>query len=157
VLRASATSAIDDFRMIDGVIVVSNLMRPDGNCCPGGSVVNDNVYRLMALPQISAVLTVNSSVAHEAPYFGKRVHALLPLPIRPAWHGTVMDEGAHLSLDDIVLTPDFRRTILAPHTTVTTPDAMRLRAKPNRMRIAFDSFWNYQQIDTDRITREHET
>jgi hypothetical protein len=34
---------------------------------------------------------------------------------------------------------------------VTEPDGMRLRAKPNRLRIAFDSFWNYQQIDTDRI------
>jgi hypothetical protein len=30
---------------------------------------------------------------------------------------------------------------------------MRLRPKPNRLRIALDSFWNYQEIDTDRIPR----
>ena len=52
-------------------------------------VIDDNIYRMMAMPQISAVLTVNSGVAHEAPYFGKRVHALAPLSLRPAWRGAV--------------------------------------------------------------------
>lgn len=33
---AFMTSDTNDVRMIDGVIVVSDLMRPDGNCCPGG-------------------------------------------------------------------------------------------------------------------------
>ena len=58
---------------------------------------------------------------------------------------------SHASLDDVVLTPDFWRTVLAPHAPVTPADGMRLRPKPNRLRIALDSFWNYQQIDTDRI------
>jgi hypothetical protein len=116
-------------------------------------VIDDNIYRMMALPQISAVLTVNSGVAHEAPYFGKRVHALAPLPIRPAWRGAAMVAGSHASLGDAVLTPDFWRTVLAPHTVVTAMDGMRLPPKPNRLRIALDSFWNYQQIDTDRIPR----
>jgi hypothetical protein len=116
-------------------------------------VIDDNIYRLMALPQISAVLTVNSSVAHEAPYFGKRVHTLAPLSMRAAWHGDAVDGESHVSLDDVVLTPDFWRVVLGPHTPVTAPDGMRLRTKPNRLRIAFDSFWNYQQIDTDRIPR----
>jgi hypothetical protein len=116
-------------------------------------VIEDNVYRMLSLPQISAVLTVNSGLAQEAPYFGKRVHALAPLPIRLAWRGTPPDAGSHASLDDIVLTPDFWRTILAPHTRTTAADGMRLRPKPNRLRIALDSFWNYQEIDTDRIPR----
>jgi hypothetical protein len=30
---------------------------------------------------------------------------------------------------------------------------MKLPPKPNRLRIALDSFWNYQQIDTDRVPR----
>jgi hypothetical protein len=118
-------------------------------------VIDDNIYRMMAMPQISAVLTVNSGVAHEAPYFGKRVHALAPLPLRPVWRGSQADAQSHASLDDVVLTPDFWRTVLAPHTPVTAADGMRLRPKPNRLRIALDSFWNYQQIDTDRIPREH--
>jgi hypothetical protein len=116
-------------------------------------VIEDNVYRMLALPQISAVLTVNSGLAHEAPFFGKRVHVLAPLPVRPAWRGAASDPGAHASLTDVVLTPDFWRTVLAPHAHVTAPDGMRLPPKPNRLRIALDSFWNYQEIDTDRIPR----
>jgi hypothetical protein len=117
-------------------------------------VIDDNIYRMMALPQISAVLTVNSGVAQEAPYFGKRVHTLAPLPMQPAWRGAAADGTSHASLDDVVLTPDFWRIVLAPHAPVTAPDGMRLRPKPNRLRIALDSFWNYQQIETDRIPRE---
>jgi hypothetical protein len=116
-------------------------------------VINDNIYRLMALPQISAVLTVNSGIAHEAPYFGKTVRALAPLTIRPAWRGAQAEAGPHASLDDVALTPDFWRIVLAPHAPVSAPDGMRLKPKPNRLRIALDSFWNYQQIDTDRIPR----
>ena len=114
-------------------------------------VINDNVYRMLSLPQIGAVLTVNSGLAHEAPYFGKYVHALAPLPIRLAWRASAPDATSHASLDDVVLTPDFWRKVLAPHVTVTAADGMRLRPKPNRLRIALDSFWNFQQIDTDRV------
>jgi hypothetical protein len=45
-------------------------------------VVTDNLYRIVALPQVSTVLTVNSSVAHEVPYFGKRLHTLTLHPDR---------------------------------------------------------------------------
>ena len=116
-------------------------------------VIEDNVYRMLSLPQISAVLTVNSGLAHEAPYFGKRVHALSPLPIRLAWRAAAPDAGSHAALDDTVLTPDFWRIVLAPHAQITAADGMRLPPKPNRLRIALDSFWNYQEIDTDRIPR----
>ncbi len=117
-------------------------------------VINDNVYRIMALPQIEAVLTVNSGLAYEAPYFGKRVHALAPLTMRLAWRGSPTEAGSHASLDDVVLTPDFWRAALAPHAPVSAADGMRLQPKPNRLRIALDSFWNYQQIDTDRVPRQ---
>jgi hypothetical protein len=120
-------------------------------------VINDNAYRMMALPQVGAILTVNSGVAYEAPYFGKRVHTLAPLQMRLAWRGAAADAAAHASLDDVVLTPDFWRSVLAPHTPVSPPDGMRLRPKPNRLRIALDSFWNFQEIDTDRIPRQAST
>jgi hypothetical protein len=116
-------------------------------------VIDDNIYRMLSLPQISAVLTVNSGLAYEAPYFGKHVHALAPLPIRLSWRGAAPDAGSHASLDDVVLTPDFWRAVLAPHCPVTATDGVRLRPKPNRLRIALDSFWNFQEIDTDRIPR----
>jgi hypothetical protein len=116
-------------------------------------VITDNTYRMMSLPEISAILTVNSGVAYEAPYFGKRVHTLVPLRMRLAWRGGNPDTAAHVSLDDVVLTPDFWRSVLAPHMPVSAPDGMRLRPKPNRLRIALDSFWNFQEIDTDRVPR----
>jgi hypothetical protein len=34
---------------------------------------------------------------------------------------------------------------------VSTADGARLPPKPNRLRIALDSFWNFNEIDTDRI------
>ncbi len=112
--------------------------------------IGDNLYRMLAVPQVEAVLTVNSSVAYEAPYFGKRVHALAKLPLRIAWRGEAAD-GAYASLDAAVLMPDFWRMVLAPHAQVSPPDGAALPAKPNRLRIALDSFWNFQEIDTDRI------
>jgi len=114
-------------------------------------VVRDNSYRLMSLPEIAAVLTVNSSIAFEAPYFGKRVHTLAPLPIRLGWQGAVDGPNLYASLNDRVLSVDFWRQVLAPHTPVSKLDGMRLPPKANRLRIALDSFWNFQEIDTDRI------
>jgi hypothetical protein len=116
-------------------------------------VITDNAYRMMALPQVTAILTVNSGIAYEAPYFGKRVHTLAPLQMRLGWRGAEHDATVHASLDDVVLTPDFWRVVLAPHTRVSASDGMRLPPKPNRLRIALDSFWNFQEIDTDRIPR----
>jgi hypothetical protein len=114
-------------------------------------VVRDNTYRLMSLPEVAAVLTVNSSIAYEAPYFGKRVHTLAPLPIRLGWRGAADGPNLYASLNDQVLSVDFWRQVLAPHTTVSSPDGVRLPPKANRLRIALDSFWNFQEIDTDRI------
>ena len=121
-------------------------------CAPNvAGVVGDNIYRLMSLPEIAAVLTVNSSIAYEAPYFGKRVHTLAALPIRLGWRGTADGPDVYASLNDCLLTVDFWRQVLAPHTPVSAPDGMKLPPKPNRLRIALDSFWNFQEIDTDRV------
>ena len=114
-------------------------------------VVRDNIYRLLSLPQITAVLTVNSSIAYEAPYFGKRVHTLAPLPIRLGWRGAEDAPNLYASLNDRMLTVDFWRQVLTPHATVTPRDGVTLAPKANRLRIALDSFWNFQEIDTDRI------
>jgi hypothetical protein len=114
-------------------------------------VVNDNLYRLMSLPQVAAVLTVNSSVAYEAPYFGKHVHSLAPLPMRLGWLGASDGPTLYASVNDQVLSVDFWRLVLVPHTPVSDMDGVRLRPKSNRLRIALDSFWNFQEIDTDRI------
>lgn len=116
-------------------------------------VTNDNIYRMLAQSEVRAVLTVNSSTAYEARYFDKQVHTLAPLPMRIAWHGDVRDADAYASVDQGVLSTDFWRMLLAPFTHVSVQDGARLPAKPNRLRLAHDSFWNFQEIDTDRIPR----
>ena len=117
------------------------------------AVTADNVYRLLAQPEIAGVLTVNSSTAYEAPYFGKRVHTLAPLPVRIAWRDTPIAPDMYVSLDDWLVSVDFWRLVLQPHARVSRMNGAHLPAKPNRLRIAHDSFWNFQEIDTDRIPR----
>ena len=114
-------------------------------------VTADNLYRMLAQAEIASVLTVNSSVAYEARYFDKRIHTLAPLPVRIAWRGGRDEADTCASLDDRVLSGDFWRVVLAPHASVSRYDGARLPPKPNRLRIALDSFWNFQEIDTDRI------
>ena len=114
-------------------------------------VTADNLYRMLAQAEIASVLTVNSSVAYEARYFDKRIHTLAPLPVRIAWRGGRDEADTCASLDDRVLSGDFWRVVLAPHASVSPCDGARLPPKPNRLRIALDSFWNFQEIDTNRI------
>lgn len=116
-------------------------------------VTNDNLYRMLALPQIDTVLTVNSSAAYEARYFDKRIVTLAPLPVRIGWRGEQCEPDTYASMDQQVLCSDFWRAVLAPFAPVSACDGARLPAKPNRLRIAFDSFWNFQQVDTDRVPR----
>jgi hypothetical protein len=113
--------------------------------------VADNLYRLLAMPDVTAVLTVSSSAAYEARYFGKTVHTLGALPLRPVWRGDRAGPDDHASLACFVLSADFWRLVLAPHAAVTAMDGARLPPKPNRLRIALDSFWNFNAIDTDRL------
>jgi hypothetical protein len=62
-----------------------------------------------------------------------------------------MDHDTHASLDEIVLSIDFWRGVLSPHAETSAPDGVRLPPKPNRLRISLDSFWNFNEIDTDRV------
>ena len=117
-------------------------------------IITDNTYRILAMPEVTAVLTVNSSVAAEAKYFDKVVHTLAPSPMDLGWFGSAPKPDLYASIDDSVLTGDFWRAVLSPHIRTTAPDGMRLAPKPNRLRIALDAFWNYHQIDTDRIPRK---
>lgn len=115
------------------------------------AATSDNVYRLLAQSEVTGVLTVNSSAAYEARYFSKTVHTLAPQQFRVAWRNDPLQPDVYVSLDDSFLAPDFWRVVLAPHTRVSQKTGSRLPAKPNRLRIAHDSFWNFHEIDTDRI------
>jgi hypothetical protein len=88
-------------------------------------VINDNIYRLLALPQIEAVLTVNSGVAVEARYFGKRVHTLLPHAISLAWFGDARPEASRHRR--FRADAGFWRMVLAPWAGVSAPDGSACR------------------------------
>lgn len=113
----------------------------------------DNIYRLLAQPEISGVLSVNSSSAYEARYFGKQVHTLAPWPIHLVWRDEPEQPESYMTLDDYLFSVDFWRLALGAHVNVGPLTGARLPPKPNRIRIAHDNFWNFQEIDTDRIPR----
>jgi hypothetical protein len=124
--------------MIEGVVIAGDLLRPHGSGRPGGtdratrwlwSAVKRSVY--LATGLATEMLTATSTPAFcqwieslrapaEADAYWASIHAQLPWGAAP------------------------------PYTQVTATDGMRLPPKPNRLRIALDSFWNYQQIDADR-------
>ena len=118
---------------------------------PDAVTTRENVYRLLAAPEVAHVLSVNSSAGEEAGFFGKPATSLAPPPVRLTWRDEPCDAASHATLDDVFLATDFWRRCLAPHTAVTKLDGVVLPPKPNRLRIALGAFWNYQEIDTDVI------
>ena len=129
----------------------SLLLVAAGVCRNVLGTTNDNIYRLLALPEVTSVLTVSSSVAYEAPHFGKSVATLAKPRVRLGWRGDAAEVDLHLALDDVLLSVDFWRAVLAPHAATTASDGVRLPPKANRLRLALDSFWSFNEIDTDRI------
>ncbi len=113
---------------------------------PNASTAEDGFYRLVAHPNIKAVAALSSSCVHEAKFFGKEGHYLLPgyPPKKP------IEDVQDICLDDIILAPDFWRDVFdALGVAVTNKDGLRLAQKPNRFRQQLRSAWGYNQIDTD--------
>jgi hypothetical protein len=115
---------------------------------PNMRLVTGNVYSYMSLPEVRSVITLSSSVGVEAPYFGVETHFLLRAPV-----ALRTDEDDPLNyytgVSNDVLHTDFWRDVLRPLCSVTSADGVRIPDKPNRLRIALRSFWNFNEIDTD--------
>ena len=110
---------------------------------PDARFTDTPIYQLLPDPAIGRVLTVNSSVAYEAPFFDKPVTNLLPLPVQLAWQGDPLKRGMHATIGDGFLNTDFWRGLLAPYTPVTAADGYRLARKHNRLRVALGEFWGF--------------
>lgn len=113
---------------------------------PRVRVTEDNFYRLVSHDNVTGVMALSSSCVHEASYFGKAGHYLLP----------GYDLSRHVAgiqsfnIDDVLISPDFWRDVLAEsQCAVTALDGLRLPSKPNRFRQQLRSAWSYNQIDTD--------
>jgi hypothetical protein len=116
---------------------------------PHAQNTQHNSYRLMALPQVKGVLGINSSTLLEGRYFGKEVHQLIPLPLDVSYRGGLRNKHEFASLDSDFLNADFWRDVLRPLIPTTPKDEERFPVQANRMRISLQSFWGFNQIDTD--------
>jgi hypothetical protein len=118
---------------------------------PHARVARDNVYSLLSAPEVTEVLTFNSSVASEASFFGKPVRALLARPFEVAFREPGATQGSYASVGEHVLDVDFWRRALAGYVPVTATDGVRVAPKPNRLRISLQTFWGFNEIDTDLV------
>lgn len=116
---------------------------------PRCRVVTDNVYYLLAQDAVARVLTLNSSSGIEAQYFGKEAVFLMPPVLELAYRGDRPRPGVMWTLADSFLNMDFWREVLAAWVPVTPKDGYSHPPKPNRLRTALRSFWNFNQFDTD--------
>ncbi len=119
---------------------------------PNLRMVTGNVYGYLSLPEIRTIGTVSSSVGVEAGYFGVKAEFLLGSPVKRRLKAEDPADG-YSGILDAFLAPDFWRRLLAPLTEVTAPDGIAVPFKPNRLRTAMRSFWNFNEIDTDIAVR----
>ena len=115
---------------------------------PNLRMVTGNAYGFLASPEVTKLVTMSSSVGVEAPYFDIPTHFLLRRPMEQRITETDPPEG-FIGIEDAFMAPDFWRTTLAPIVSVSAKDKLTVPRKPNRLRIALRSFWNFNQIDTD--------
>ncbi|MBN9889822.1 hypothetical protein [Salipiger abyssi] len=113
---------------------------------PRNTVTTDNFYRLVSHHNLRGVAALSSSCVHEARYFGKQGHYLIPGFTHDSF--SVGLEG--INVGDAIITPDFwRDTLASTGIALSAKDGLRLPAKPNRFRQQLRSAWGYNQIDTD--------
>jgi uncharacterized membrane protein YkvA (DUF1232 family) len=159
---ADATLYLDDIEAIGGrhrTILLKphpydphhSLIERVRRAFPHARVARDNVYSLLSAPEVTEVLTFNSSVAYEASFFGKPVRTLLARPFDVAFREHEGRQGCHESIGDHLLDVDFWRYALASYVPVTATDGVRISPKPNRLRISLQTFWNFNEIDTDLV------
>ena len=98
----------------------------------------ENIYHLLAHEHICHIAGLNSSVLYEAKYFRKKVTFLAP----PYFDFTSQDIGIYADYfsssfwSDLLEIPDQKNT---------------LPFKENRLRIALNDFWGYNEITGERI------
>lgn len=110
---------------------------------------DENIYYLLAHPNVNGVLTLSSSVGIEARYFGKKASFLLKGTELLWATGDLSKTNCFVGIDDRWLTPDFWRDVLRESLSVSASDGLRVATKPNRLRLSLGSFWGYNWADSD--------
>ena len=110
---------------------------------------SDNIYTLLASPNVEQVLGVSSSVMIEAPYFGKPAKFLARSPFSIPETAEKAEPGQHFSIYDGCFNADFWRDILADVTPVSAPDGRRFQRPPHMLRTSLRNFWGFNEMSTD--------
>ena len=115
--------------------------------------VTDNFYYLMSHDNIEAVYSISSSTSIEAQYLGKEGFHLGKYPFRftEDLNEGEFQLGSFFTVDDVIFSADFWRTILAPLVTTTPMTGVKIPKKSNRIRTSLRSFWGFNFVDTDII------
>lgn len=112
---------------------------------------SDNIYTLLASPNVDQVLGVSSSVMIEAPYFGKPSKFLARSPFSIPEKAEDAQPGQFFSIYDGCFNADFWRDILADVTPVTATDGRRFDRPPHLIRTSLRNFWGFNEMSTDFI------
>jgi hypothetical protein len=99
-------------------------------------ISDDNIYALLASPEIETVITLSSSVADEAEMFGKRAHRLIVPDNAPARFGDSVSR--FFRIDARVGTLGFWSAVLPG-----TPTPFSIEAAPRRVRDMFSYRWGH--------------
>lgn len=114
------------------------------------SVEHRNTYDLLCMAEVFDVLTLSSSVAFEAPFFGRQAITLLPAPPWVRFAGDEHEAGYYQLNFDSFVNPDFWCALTA---AADLPVRRRLwDVQPDRLRRLHNVWWAYAEhvAPTDR-------
>ena len=106
-------------------------------------IIRQNVYLLLANDGIGHVAALNSSVLHEAEYFGKETTFLFA----PTF------EEMHIGVYGDYFNAPFWRDTLSP-ILPTAPSTLQLPFQPSRLRKTLNDFWGYNALGDEIVLND---
>lgn len=116
---------------------------------------SDNIYDLLCADEVTSVMSISSSVCHEAEFFGKKSTYLkgLSTPVRYRDDPNNQNTNEYHSVYDEFLNPDFWRDILSPILKVTEKDGFKTPRRINFLRNLLGLYWGYNTFACDPIIK----
>ncbi|MFZ5964211.1 HAD family hydrolase [Thalassococcus sp. BH17M4-6] len=117
---------------------------------PFAEVSAHPTYRMLSSPHLDEVVSISSSVVHEAKYFDKTTRFLF----RPIIEFDRPDQpGQFHSVCQDFISPHFWSALLAPVMPVTRCEPILFRDSKDKVRDMLGFYWSYAQVDKAEATR----
>lgn len=122
--------------------------------CSSFSTTGENIYRLLCSPNIETVVSVSSSVGHEAIFFDKTANYIKSLSTPVRYADDPLDMG-YSSVFDAFLGDVFWSDVLAPIMGKNMPSMLNCDVpyRPNFLRNSIGVYWGYDLFVCDPIIR----